>query len=131
MGALLSTFTPATRRIENAMDRTPDGRYIVVGDRHWRASDPRLPEETTAALLSALGRARAAVRNTRGDQRARARNRVQLAKEGLGERGTPWWELTVPERKRRAQARLNAISAAGDPGLGLSNVGESGRDYNA
>ena len=26
-------------------ERTPDGRYIVVDGRRWRATDPSLPEE--------------------------------------------------------------------------------------
>jgi hypothetical protein len=84
-----------------------DGRYIVVAGRKWRATDPGLPEETAARLRSHLGRARAAVR-TAGDDGARraARDRVQLAKEGLGERGDAWWDLEVPQRLARAQDRL-------------------------
>jgi hypothetical protein len=89
------------------MERTEDGRYIVVAGRKWRATDPGLPEETAARLRSHLGRARAAVR-TAGDDGARraARDRVQLAKEGLGERGDAWWDLEVPQRLARAQDRL-------------------------
>ena len=30
-----------------------------------------------------------------------ARDRVQRAKVGLGERGTPWWEQTEQERRAR------------------------------
>ncbi|GAA1491404.1 biopolymer transporter Tol [Brachybacterium sacelli] len=108
------------------MERTLDGRYIVVGGRRWRAADPLLADETTAALLSALGRARAAVRNTGGDERERARDRVKLAKEGLGERGVPWWDLTLPERERRARLRLNELSTAEDADAELSDRGEDG-----
>lgn len=25
-------------------ERTPDGRYLIIDGRRWRASDPRLPE---------------------------------------------------------------------------------------
>ena len=89
------------------MERTADGRYIVVDGRKWRATDPELPEETAALLRSHLGRARSAVR-TAGDDGAQraARDRVQLAKEGLGERGDAWWDLEVPQRLARAQDRL-------------------------
>lgn len=118
-------FKPSSRRIEDAMERTPDGRYIVVGGKRWRTADPRLADETRAALLSALGRARAAVRNSRGHDRERARERVQMAKEGLGERGAPWWELTVLERERRARSHLNALSAAEERDSGLSDIGKN------
>ncbi|HRO29811.1 MULTISPECIES: biopolymer transporter Tol [Micrococcaceae] len=89
------------------MERTEDGRYIVVDGRKWRATDPELPEETAARLRSHLGRARSAVR-TAGDESAKraARDRVQLAKEGLGERGDAWWDLEVPQRLDRAEDRL-------------------------
>lgn len=91
---------------------TEDGRYLVVDGRRWRAEDPELPPQEAAALRSALGRARSAVRRTEGDERRRVRERVQLAKEGLGERGEPWWELTVTERTLRARDRLRAIGEA-------------------
>jgi hypothetical protein len=89
------------------MERTEDGRYIVVDGRKWRATDPELPEETATRLRSHLGRARSAVR-TAGDDGAKraARDRVQLAKEGLGERGDAWWGLEVPQRLARAEDRL-------------------------
>jgi hypothetical protein len=89
------------------MERTEDGRYIVVDGRRWRATDPELPEETAARLRSHLGRARSAVR-TAGDDGAKraARDRVQLAKEGLGERGEAWWDLEVHRRLDRAEDRL-------------------------
>jgi hypothetical protein len=89
------------------MERTEDGRYIVVDGRKWRATDPELPEETAARLRSHLGRARSAVR-TAGDDGAKraARDRVQLAKEGLGERGDAWWDLDVAQRLVRAEDRL-------------------------
>jgi hypothetical protein len=89
------------------MERTEDGRYIVVEGRKWRATDPELPEETAARLRSHLGRARSAVRTAgdEGEKRA-ARDRVQLAKEGLGERGDAWWNLEVTQRLDRAEDRL-------------------------
>lgn len=77
-------------------ERTPDGRYIVVNGRRWRASDPGLPEERRQELVDELMSARRAVgAATRADdaeaERA-ARDRVHAAKVALGERGTPWWE---------------------------------------
>ncbi len=91
------------------VDRTPDGRYLVIDGRRWRAADPELPDDLRASLQSALGRARSAVRTADDAARPGARRRVQLAKEGLGERGDPWWELGRAERVSRARQRLAAI----------------------
>lgn len=98
------------------MERTEDGRYIVVNGRRWRATDPELDEPMAAQLRSHLGRARSAVRTaeTEGSRRA-ARDRVQLAKEGLGERGEAWWELTLTARRERARDRLATLEGLGGP----------------
>ncbi|SDR75920.1 biopolymer transporter Tol [Agrococcus carbonis] len=97
-------------------ERTEDGRWIVVDGRRWRAEDPSLDAEVVARLRSHLGRARAAVGAARDDgARAAARERVQLAKEGLGERGTAWWELSTAERAARAADRLAALDEAAPP----------------
>lgn len=94
-------------------ERTPDGRFIVVGGRRWRAADPELPDEVRAELQQHLGRARAAVRTTRAagdaDAEAAARRRVDLAKHGLGERGTPWWEQSAEDREQRWTEALAAL----------------------
>jgi uncharacterized protein len=78
-----------------APERTPDGRYIVVDGRRWRASDPGLGEARRAELVSELMSARRAVGAAKraGDPVAEraARDRVHAAKVALGERGTPWW----------------------------------------
>lgn len=93
-----------------APTRTPDGRYIVIDGRRWRASDPVLAPDVHAELTAALGRARSAVGRTRNEaERRLARDRVQLAKEGLGERGDPWWEMQIDDRLDRAQARLEQL----------------------
>ena len=63
-------------------ERTPDGRYLVVDGRRWRATDPGIPETLRAELVAELMAAR----------RIQARARVQDAKVALGERGEPWWE---------------------------------------
>ncbi len=77
-------------------ERTPDGRYIVIDGRRWRASDPRLSEERRKELVSELMAARRAVgaAKRKGDVKAEdeARARVHAAKVALGERGKPWWE---------------------------------------
>jgi len=105
------------------VERTEDGRWIVVDGRRWRRQDPALPEDVAARLLSHLGRARAAVRAARADgtdaELRAVRDRVGLARLGLGERGTPWWEQTPAERETRwtdALARLDGTAApeAGD-----------------
>ena len=57
------------------MTPTPHGRYVVIDGRRWRPTD------------------------TEGEKAARAL--VQQAKIALGERGTPWWEQTIDERRTR------------------------------
>lgn len=96
--------------------RTADGRWIVVDGRRWRAEDPSLAGAAAERLRSHLGRARAAVRLAEDDAaRRRARDRVQLAKEGLGERGDAWWELSEPERAARATDRLERLDELAPP----------------
>lgn len=77
-------------------ERTPDGRYIVVDGRRWRASDPGLSEERRQSLVNDLMAARrdVAAAKRAGDAVAEraARDRVHVAKVDLGERGAPWWE---------------------------------------
>ncbi|MFA4841201.1 MAG: biopolymer transporter Tol [Agrococcus sp.] len=97
-------------------ERTDDGRWIVVEGRRWRAEDPSLPADASTRLRSHLGRARAAVRNASSDgEREAARDRVQLAKEGLGERGEAWWELTEDDRAARAAERIAALDELAPP----------------
>jgi hypothetical protein len=77
-------------------ERTPDGRYIIVDGRRWRATDPSLPEERRRELVRELMAARRAVGAAKrsGDEAAlqAARGRVHAAKVALGERGPKWWE---------------------------------------
>lgn len=89
------------------------GRYLVVDGRRWRRQDPSLPEDVAARLRSHLGRGRSAVGRLKrtGEDPAPARRRVGLAKHGLGERGTPWWEQSEPERTRRWQEALEQLDA--------------------
>ena len=92
------------------VERTEDGRYVVVRGRRWRATDPAVPEEVAAVLRRELMSARRAVGAAlrSGDEQAEraARARVQRTKTALGERGTPWWEQTDDERRTRWEAGL-------------------------
>lgn len=97
-------------------ERTPDGRWIVVDGRRWRAADPSLPEDVRTTLLHHLGVARSAVRTGRaaGDDAAvrRARDRVQAAKTGLGERGDPWWDQDPQARADRWTTALRTLDGS-------------------
>lgn len=74
---------------------TPDGRYLVVRGRLWRASNPDLPADRRQALVQQLMEARRAVKSAlRAKDAARlaeARASVDAAKIALGERGPVWW----------------------------------------
>ena len=98
-----------TREVE----RTDDGRFLVVDGRRWRTADPALPDDVRARLLHHLGVARSGVRTAgrAGDETAvaDARARVRLAKTGLGERGEPWWEQDDDARRTRWEAALRAL----------------------
>lgn len=81
---------------------TPDGRYLVIGGRRWRASDPAIPEARRKELTHALMAWRREVRRTRGaEDESAARAGVHAAKVALGERGTPWWEQSDDQRRLR------------------------------
>ena len=86
-------------------ERTPDGRYVVVNGRRWRATDPGVPEKLRAELVDELMAARRLVRT----DAARARPRVQDAKVALGERGEEWWAPTEEGRRVRLEAAIRAL----------------------
>ena len=75
---------------------TPDGHYVIIDGRRWRATDPSIPEERRKELVSELMAARRAVasakRTSDPEAERTARSRVHAAKVALGERGEPWWE---------------------------------------
>ena len=83
---------------------TPDGRYIVVRGRLWRASNPGLDDAERARLTGRLMDARRAVAAAQrsGDAAAlrAARAVVQEAKVALGERGAVWWTDGAPDYNR-------------------------------
>jgi len=74
---------------------TPDGRYLVVRGRLWRATNPHLDPAQREALVKQLMDARrevkAALRAKDPQRLAAARASVDAAKVGLGERGPVWW----------------------------------------
>jgi hypothetical protein len=77
-------------------ERTPDGHYVIIEGRRWRATDPSIPEERRQELVRDLMKARrdvgAAKRAGDPEAEAEARSRVHAAKVALGERGPKWWE---------------------------------------
>lgn len=83
-----------------SIERTPDGHHIVIDGRRWRATNPNLPEEERARLVSDLMQARrdvsAALKRKDSDAEKEARARVHAAKVALGERGPKWWEQPNP-----------------------------------
>ncbi len=87
-----------------AVLHTPDGRYIVVRGRLWRASDPGLDPEIRARHVAALMDARRMVKAAKasGDAAhlADARRAVDAAKILLGERGPVWWTDGAPDLGR-------------------------------
>lgn len=95
-------------------ERTPDGHFVVIDGRRWRATDPEIPEDVAARLRRLLMGARrdvgAALRAHDAEAERDARARVQTAKVALGERGDPWWEQDPAERRRRWQHGLDALS---------------------
>jgi hypothetical protein len=89
----------------NDVERTEDGRYIVVRGRRWRASDPSIPEKLRSELVSALMTGRRLVK-TEGDP---ARVMVHDAKVALGERGDPWWQPTEEGTRARLAATIRTL----------------------
>ncbi|MFJ4878561.1 hypothetical protein ACIP93_25615 [Streptomyces sp. NPDC088745] len=98
---------------------TPDGRYVLIKGRRWRATDPELPADVADRLRHHLMAARravgAALRAEDAAAERAARARVQSAKVALGERGTPWWEQTDEERRHRWETGLAELDAGTDP----------------
>lgn len=101
----------------NGDDTSEDERWLVVNGRRWRRQDPALPEDVAARLLHHLGGGRSAVKSltSAGDDPAPARRRVDLAKHGLGERGTPWWEQDSEQRQQRWERALADLDALDSP----------------
>ena len=91
---------------ETALDPlfTPDGRYLIVRHRLWRAANPALPTEAKTGLVNALMTARRevgiALRNKDDTRLTQARTAIHTAKVALGERGPVWWTDSTPDFNR-------------------------------
>ena len=83
---------------------TPDGRYLVIQGRLWRAPNPSLPAEAKVRYMRDLLNGRRALKTakTSGDEDAisAARKLVARAQVGLGERGPAWWKDGAPDFNR-------------------------------
>jgi hypothetical protein len=84
--------------------RTPDGRYIVIQGRLWRAANPSLPAEAkvrhTRELLNGRRALKAAKLSGEVQAIAAARKLIAGAQAGLGERGQVWWKDGAPDLNR-------------------------------
>lgn len=83
---------------------TPDGRYLIVRGRLWRATNPNLSAEVREALVHDLMVARRQVKTAKQAADAHlladARAAVNAAKIALGERGPVWWNDGAPDFNR-------------------------------
>src|SRR5689334_7993379 len=85
---------------------TPDGRYFAVRGKLWRMSNPGLHPDEKSRLVKHLMDARRAVKAAKaaGSSAAEsaARDLIDAAKRGLGERGPVWWKDGSPDFNRHA-----------------------------
>ena len=85
--------------------KTPDGRYVIVQGRLWRASNPSLPAEArvrhTRDLLNGRRALKAAKLASDEAAIAAARTVIRDAEVGLGERGAVWWKDGTPDLTRK------------------------------
>jgi len=92
----MSKLSSGQMKPPRTIEPTPDGHHVVIDGRKWRATNPNLPEDERKKWVSELMSARRAVGAAlkAHDKVAEdaARDRVQSAKEALGERGPKWWE---------------------------------------
>jgi len=90
-----------------------DDKWLVVKGRRWRRTDPGLDERIVDELKSHLGKARNAVKSAKKSgtdaELKAARERVDTAKHGLGERGDYWWEMSLADRVGRAEKALQRL----------------------
>ncbi|WP_226351844.1 hypothetical protein [Pseudonocardia sp. ICBG601] len=78
------------------------------------ARPPAIPDDVRSALQQHLGKARAEIGAGRRTATTTAspppRTRVSAAKHGLGERGTPWWDLDDDARRERWETALRDLA---------------------
>ena len=114
-----------TREVE----RTDDGRYVVVDGRRWRTADPALPDDVRARLLHHLGVARSG-RADRGPGGGRGgrRGRPGAGAAGQDRAGGAGPRLVGAGRRRAAGALGGGAARAG----GLTRrAGRADRDWTA
>ena len=104
----------------DSVERSADGRWVIVGGRRWRATDPSIPEPFRQQIVDELMAARRAVgaakRAGDADAEAAARRRVHRAKVALGERGRPWWEpATEAATRERLEAAMLTLASRRAP----------------
>ena len=77
----------------------------------WSRPDPQRLLRAAAELVLAGHEVALEYTPARGDDAGvtAARARVQLAKTGLGERGTAWWEQDDDERRDRWETALREL----------------------
>jgi hypothetical protein len=84
---------------------TPDGRYLIVQGRLWRAPNPTLPAEARVRHTRDLLNGRRALKAAKssGDEAAiaAARAAIRDAEVALGERGAVWWKDGAPDLNRQ------------------------------
>ncbi|MEP6503670.1 MAG: hypothetical protein ABJD97_10085 [Betaproteobacteria bacterium] len=84
---------------------TPDGRYLILQGRLWRAQNPTLPAEARVRHTRELLNGRRALKAAKlaGDEAAMtaARAVIRDAEVGLGERGAVWWKDGTPDLNRQ------------------------------
>lgn len=109
-----------------------DERWMVIGGRRWRRTDPSLPDEVVAALTSHLGRGRSGVAPAKragdADALAATRRRTDLAKHGLGERGPTWWDDPEADRLARAVRALRELESLDAESLGAEDLAAESPD---
>lgn len=115
---------PARRQVHPALlpgsslDVEERGRWITVGGRRWRATDPSIPPVLRTELVSELMAARRAVAvakrsgtAVRAEDLRAIRRRVHAAKLALGERGALWWNDQSDEELRpRVEAVIEVLT---------------------
>ena len=95
---------PSPKKNAPTYPTTPDGRYFVVRGRLWRSTNPHLPAALKSQLVHDLMTARRAkgqaLRANDPTAREQARQRIDAAKQALGERGPAWWSDSAPDYNR-------------------------------
>ena len=117
-------------RVTREVERTDDGRYVVVDGRRWRTADPALPDDVRERLLHHLGVAplrRADGGPGRGRRGGGRRPRAGAA--GQDRAGGARHRLVGPGRRRPGgpAGRRRCASSTADP-AGRRGLTETGGD---